>query len=151
MKKQLWTPLALLSLMAAAPVLAADDPLFYCMTDEDKAVRILEDGDDLIYQYGADLTEPELELRRPRSEVAIRNMLKPGPIMTRQLRFVSGKYTYAVETHAVRIPSKYSHDEGEVKVYYEGTTLGGPLCNGPVRQRFLLIEGLPAEEIPAIN
>lgn len=150
MRKPLWNPLVLMALLATAPTFAADGPLFYCMTNEDKAVQVLADGDDLIYQYGADLDAPELELRRPRSEVAIRNILKEGPILTRQFRFKNGRYTYAVEVHAVRDPFNSSHDEGSVEVYHDTTELGGPRC-GAVTQRLLLIEGLPPVEFPMVN
>ncbi|SFL91812.1 hypothetical protein SAMN04487963_0540 [Marinobacter zhejiangensis] len=139
------------ALVTATPVLAADEPLFYCMTDDDKALRVLEDGNELVYQFGADLTAPEMELRRPRSEVIVRNVLKPGPIMTRSLSFTNGIYRYAVEVHAVRIPLKYDHDEGGVEVYHGTTGLGGPHCAGGVQQRILYIQGLPPEAVPVAD
>lgn len=151
MKSLFLYPVVLFVLIGSAITNAADDPLFYCLTNAGKKLQILVDGEELIYQYGSDLNAPELELRRPRSEVAVRNTLRPGPILTRSLAFVNGNYRYEVEVHAVRIPFENYHDEGGVEVYEGAMGLGGPHCTKDLRQQVLMVEGLPPIEFPIFD
>ncbi|WP_377517681.1 hypothetical protein [Microbulbifer taiwanensis] len=144
-------PLVLLALLSSAAASAASDPLFYCTTNEGKKLQVLEDGEYMIYQYGSDLRKPELELRRHRSKVAVKNTLQPGPILTRSFAFANGSYRYAVEIHAIRIPFEHDHEEGGVEVYAGTVELGGPRCVEDLRQRLLVIERLPVIEFPMIN
>lgn len=143
MKKTLQRLVAVAVLTGIAASASADvETLFYCITTDSKELRVLADGDDLIYQYGDDIDEPELELRRHRDEVGLRDMLLPGPIWQQRLTFSNGQWDYEVVVEAHRPRGGPGRNLGGVNVYLNKDQGADKNCTPKnMIQQLLLVEG----------
>ena len=129
----------------AVSAFADTGPLLFCTTGESKELRVLADGDDLVYQYGDDVDRPELEIRRRRDEVPTRDILLPGPIWQRRLTFSDGKHDYEVIIEAFRPQGEPPKDRAGVRVQLDKEELADKSCtSNNMVQRVLVVDGLPS-------
>ncbi|SFL91836.1 hypothetical protein [Marinobacter zhejiangensis] len=127
----------------ALPVMADTETLFYCITEDSKELRLLADGDTLIYQYGDDIDTPELELSRQRDEVGVQNVLLPGPAWQQSLTFSNGQYDYQIMVEAHRPMEGDYRDLAGVQVSLNKSMLADKNCTPKnMVQRLLVVEGI---------
>lgn len=128
------------------PAMADTETLFYCITEDSKELRLLAEGDDLIYQYGDNIDVPELVLRSHRDEVGVRDRLLPGPIWQQSLTFSNGQWDYVVVVEAHRPIGGPGRDLGGVEVYQHKNQLADKNCTPKnMIQRLLVVEGIQEE------
>ncbi|MFC6632244.1 hypothetical protein [Microbulbifer taiwanensis] len=132
----------------AVSALADSIPLLHCAVKEGKELRLLSDGEELVYQYGSDIDRPELEIRRKRDEVPVRNRLLPGPVWQQQLAFRNGEYRYIVIVEAYRPVGEAPQDMAGVQAFLNEELLADKSCTPEsMIQRVLDVDGIPSKPV----
>ena len=81
----------------------AQEMVFECLTSNNKAVSLFQDGDDITYKFGKTNSKPDIMIKRKLQKLNIKQETPEGSGLDSSIEFKNGSYSYTINESLNRV------------------------------------------------
>lgn len=82
---------------------SASDLIFKCSTENNKSISVYVDGKNITYKFGRKDSKPEIELKRKKEQLNIKQEIPVGTGLNSSIEFKNGIYSYTITESLDRV------------------------------------------------
>jgi hypothetical protein len=106
----------------------AQEMVFECLTSNDKAVSLYQDGDDITYKFGKTNSKPDIIIKRKLQKLNIKQEIPVGSGLDSSIEFENGTYSYTINESLNRV-SEDHESTAWLDVKKNGNIINSIDCN----------------------